>query len=143
MEIGVLVVQNHALAKVGAVARPTQDNVYVVPAGRVYIVKISAKRGLGALIVLKLANAQWVKDATMYQENAYHVLQEHSVLNVPINVNVQVMEQLCVYIQLDNVFVLQIGMEIPVNSIVPLVMLTMFVIPALWIQMFAFVQAIK
>ena len=70
-------------------------------------------------------------------------IQEHSELNVPINVNVQVMEQLCVYIQLDNVFVLQIGMEIPVNSIVPLVMLTTFVIPALWIQMFAFVQAIK
>ena len=62
---------------------------------------------------------------------------------MPINVNVQVMEQLCVYIQLDNVFVLQIGMEIPVNSIVPLVMWTMFVIPALSIQMFAFVQAIK
>lgn len=93
--------------------------------------------------MLKLANAQWVKDATMYQENAYHVLQEPSELNVPINVNVQLMEQLCVYIQLDNVFVLQIGMEIPVNSIVPLVMLTTFVIPALWIQMFAFVQAIK
>jgi len=93
--------------------------------------------------VLKLANAQWVKDVIMYQENAYHVLQEHSELNVPINVNVQVMEQLCVYIQLDNVFVLQIGMEIPVNSIVPLVMLTTFVIPALWIQMFAFVQVIK
>ena len=70
-------------------------------------------------------------------------IQEHSELNVPINVNVQVMEQLCVYIQLDNVFVLQIGMEIPVNSIVPLVMLTTFVIPALWIQMFAFVQVIK
>ena len=70
-------------------------------------------------------------------------IQEHSELNVPINVNVQLMEQLCVYIQLDNVFVLQIGMEIPVNSIVPLVMLTTFVIPALWIQMFAFVQAIK
>jgi hypothetical protein len=93
--------------------------------------------------VLKLANAQWVKDATMYQENVYHVLQEHSELNVPINVNVQLMEQLCVYIQLDNVFVLRIGMEKPVNSIVPLVMLTTFVIPALWIQMFAFVQVIK
>ena len=48
MEIGVLVAQSHALAKVGAVVRPTQDNVYVAPAGRVYIVKISAKRGLGA-----------------------------------------------------------------------------------------------
>lgn len=93
--------------------------------------------------MLKLVNAQWVKDAIMYQENAYHVLQEHSELNVPINVNVQLMGQLCAYIQLDNVFVLQIGMEIPVNSIVPLVMLTTFVIPALSIQMFAFVQAIK
>ena len=62
---------------------------------------------------------------------------------MPINVNVQVMEQLCVYIQQDNVFVLQIGMEIPVNSIVPLVMLTTFVIPALSIQMFAFAQAIR
>ena len=48
VEIGVLVAQNHALAKAGAVAKPTQDNVYVVPAGRVYIVKISARRGLGA-----------------------------------------------------------------------------------------------
>lgn len=48
VEIGVLVVQSHALAKVGADARPTQDNVYVALAGRVYIVKISAKRGLGA-----------------------------------------------------------------------------------------------
>ena len=48
VEIGVQAVQNHALAKVGAVARPTQDNVYVALAGRVYIVKISAKRGLGA-----------------------------------------------------------------------------------------------
>lgn len=93
--------------------------------------------------MLKLANAQWVKDATMYQENAYHVLQEPSEPNVPINVNVQLTEQLCVYIQLDNVFVLQIGMEIPVNSIAPLVMWMMFVIPALWIQMFAFVQAIR
>jgi len=48
VEIGVQAVQNHALAKVGAVARPTQDNVYVALAGRVCIVKISAKRGLGA-----------------------------------------------------------------------------------------------
>ena len=48
VEIGVLVVQSHALAKVGADARPTQDNVYVALAGRVCIVKISAKRGLGA-----------------------------------------------------------------------------------------------
>ena len=62
---------------------------------------------------------------------------------MPINANVLQMGQLCAYIQLDNVSVHQIGMEIPVNSIVPLVMWTMFVIPALSIQMFAFVQAIK
>ena len=48
VEIGVQAVQNHALVKVGAVARLTQDNVYVALAGRVCIVKISAKRGLGA-----------------------------------------------------------------------------------------------
>ena len=80
-EIGVLAVPNHALVKVGAVARPTQGNVFVALAGKVCIVKISAKRGLGALIVLKLVNAQWVKDAIMYQENAYHVLQVCTLYN--------------------------------------------------------------
>lgn len=48
VEIGVQVVQNHALVKVEAVVRPTQDSAFVALAGRVYIVKISAKRGLGA-----------------------------------------------------------------------------------------------
>ena len=62
---------------------------------------------------------------------------------MPINVNVQQMEQLCAYIQLANVSVLQIGMEIPVNSIAPSVMWMMFVIPTLLIQMFAFVQVIR
>ena len=68
-----MIALNRALAKTVVGASPIQENVCVVPAGPVYIVKINAARGRSDLTVQKNVLAISGKDVTMYQENVYHV----------------------------------------------------------------------
>lgn len=143
METGDQTAPNLAHAKTEAVANLIQANACALQAGKIYIVRLNAKKVTLALIAKTNAHALLAKDATMSLVNACLALRALMDWIVPKNAIVQATEQLFACTQLVNVSAHQITTETSANSTVLLDMLTTLVTRHPLIHKSVSAQAIK